>query len=78
MQAEQQLPQTHDHLQQTIPAQQEHCELVRELQAMQCACWNGSLSAELSGLDIQIYREDGGRIVPTAARHNRRNGADQV
>ena len=49
-QAEQQLAQKQAQLQQTIPAQQEHCQLVRELQAMQCACWNRSLSAELSGL----------------------------
>ena len=50
MQAEQQLTQAQEQLLQTIPAQQEHCQLVRELQAMQCACWNRSLSAELSGL----------------------------
>ena len=49
-QAEQQLAQAQEQLQQTIPAQQEHCQLVRELQAIQCACWNRSLSAELSGL----------------------------
>ena len=49
-QAEQQLTQAQAQLQQTIPAQQERCQLVRELQAMQCACWNRSLSAELSGL----------------------------
>ena len=50
MQAEQQLTQAQAQLQQTIPAQQEHCQLVRELQATQCACWNRSLSAELSVL----------------------------
>ena len=50
MQAEQQLIQAHEQLQQTIPAQQERCQLVRELQAMQCACWYRSLSVELSGL----------------------------
>merc|ERR1719345_63801 len=50
MQAKQQLAQAQAQLQQTIPAQQEHRQLVRELQAMQCACWNRSLSAELSGL----------------------------
>ena len=50
MQAEQQLAQAQAQLQQTIPAQQEHRQLVQELQAMQCACWNRSLSAELSGL----------------------------
>ena len=50
MQAEQQLAQAQAQLQQTIPAQQEHRQLVQKLQAMQCACWNRSLSAELSGL----------------------------
>ena len=50
VQAEQQLAQTQAQLQQTIPAQQGHCQLVQQLQAMQCACWNCSLSAELSGL----------------------------
>ena len=50
MQAEQQLIQAQEQLQQTIPAQQERWQLVRKLQAMQCACWNRSLSAELSGL----------------------------
>merc|ERR1712160_32851 len=50
LQVEQQLVYAQEQLQQTIPAQQEHCQLVRELQAMQCACWNRSLSAELSGL----------------------------
>ena len=50
MQAEQQLVQAHAQLQQTVPAQQEHCQLVRELQLTQRACWNRSLSAELSGL----------------------------
>merc|ERR1712195_391116 len=50
MQAEQQLTKARVQLQQTIPAQQERCQLVRQLQAMQCACWNRSLSAELSGL----------------------------
>ena len=50
MQAEQQLTQAQAQLQRTIPAQQEHCQLVQKLQAMQCACWNRSLSAELSGL----------------------------
>jgi hypothetical protein len=50
IQAEQQLAQTQAQLQQTIPAQQEHRQLVQKLQAMQCACWNRSLSAELSGL----------------------------
>ena len=49
-QAEQQLTQAQAQPQQTIPAQQERCQLVRELQAMQRACWNRSLSAELSGL----------------------------
>ena len=50
MQAEQQLSQAQAQLQQTIPAQQEHRQLVHKLQATQCACWNRSLSAELSGL----------------------------
>ena len=50
MQAEQQLTEAHAQLQRTIPAQQEHRQLVRKLQLMQCACWNRSLSAELSGL----------------------------
>ena len=50
MQAKQQLAQKQAQLQQTIPAQQEHRQLVRKLQLMQCACWNRSLSAELSGL----------------------------
>ena len=50
MQSEQQLAQAQEQLQQTIPAQQEHCRLVQKLQATQCACWNRSLSAELSGL----------------------------
>jgi len=50
MQAEQQLAQAQTQLQRTIPARQEHLQLVRELQLMQCACWNRSLSAELSGL----------------------------
>ena len=50
MQAEQQLAQAQAQLQQTIPAQQEHRQLVQKLQAMQRACWNRSLSAELSGL----------------------------
>ena len=50
MQAEQQLAQAQAQLQQTTPAQQEHRQLVRELQLAQCACWNRSLSAELSGL----------------------------
>ena len=50
VQAEQQLSQAQEQLQWTIPAQQEHCQLVRELQLMQRACWNRSLSAELSGL----------------------------
>merc|ERR1712166_1662127 len=49
-QAEQQLIQAEVQLQRTIPAQQEHRQLVRELQLTQCACWNRSLSAELSGL----------------------------
>ena len=49
-QAEQQLTQAEAQLQQTTSAQHEHCQLVRELQAMQCACWNRSLSAELNGL----------------------------
>merc|ERR1712195_195197 len=50
MQAEQQLAQAQVQLQLTMPAQQEHWQLVQQLQAMQCACWNRSLSAELSGL----------------------------
>ena len=49
-QAEQQLAQAQAQLQQTTPAQQGHRRLVQKLQAMQCACWNRSLSAELSGL----------------------------
>ena len=49
-QAEHQLVQAQAQLQQTIPVQQGHRQLVRKLQAMQCACWNRSLSAELSGL----------------------------
>ena len=49
-QAEQQLAQAQAQLQQTTPAQQGHWQLVRELQLMRCACWNRSLSAELSGL----------------------------
>ena len=49
-QANQQLANAEVQLQQTIPAQQEHQQLVRKLQAKQCACWNQSLSAELSGL----------------------------
>ena len=48
-QTEQQLAQAQAQLQQTIPAQQEHRQLVRKLQLTQCACWNRSLSAELSG-----------------------------
>ena len=31
-----------------------------------------------SGQDLEVQREDGGRIVPTAARHSQRSGADQV
>ena len=83
-QAEKQLAQAQEQLQQTIPAQHEHRLLVRKLQAMQCACWNRSLSAELSGpradsgQDLEVQREDDGRIVPTAARHSQRSGADQV
>merc|ERR1719345_526597 len=50
MQAKQQLAQAQEQLQQTTPAQQEHRQLVRELQLMQCACWNRSLSAELNRL----------------------------
>merc|ERR1711865_135378 len=50
MQADQQLVRAREQLQQTIQSQQERWQLVRELQAMQCACWNRSLSAELSGL----------------------------
>merc|ERR1712166_1043600 len=49
-QAEQQLTQAQEQLQRTVPAQQAHRQLVRELQLTQCACWNRSLSAELSGL----------------------------
>ena len=49
-QAEQQLAQTQVQLQQTIPAQQERWQLVQQLREMQRACWNRSLSAELSGL----------------------------
>ena len=49
-QAERQLTQAEVQLQLTIPAQQERLQLVRELQATQCACWNRSLSAELSRL----------------------------
>ena len=51
--AEQQLAQAQEHLQLTIPAQQEHWQLIRGLQATQRACWNRSLSIhsiELSGL----------------------------
>merc|ERR1712166_1194967 len=50
MQAEQQLIQAEVQLQQTIPAQQEHRQLVRELQLTQRACWNRSLSVELNRL----------------------------
>jgi hypothetical protein len=49
-QAEQQLTHAEVQLQQTIPAQQEHRQLVRELQLTQRACWHRSLSAELSRL----------------------------
>ena len=38
IQAEQQLAQAQAQLQLTIPAQQENRQLVRKLQAMQCAC----------------------------------------
>ena len=84
-QAEQQLAQTQAKLQQTIPAQQEHWQLVRKLQAMQCACWNRSLSAELSGLILGKTSRYNVRMVAVScpllhARHNQRvrNGADQV
>ena len=50
VQAEQQLAQAEAHLQQTIPAQQEHWQLIRELQVTQRACWKRTLTAELSGL----------------------------
>ena len=50
VQAEQQLAQAQAQLQRAIPAQQEHRQLVRKLQTTQRACWNQSLSAELSGL----------------------------
>ena len=50
MQAERQVSQAQAQLQQTVPAQQERRQLVQQLQAMQRACWNRSLSAELSGL----------------------------
>ena len=50
MQAGQQLAQAQAQLQHTIPAQQEHCQLVRKLHALCCACWDRPLSAELSGL----------------------------
>ena len=59
MQAEQQLAQAQVQLRQTIPAQQGHGQLVRKLQATQCACWNRSLSAELSGL-----------VLSTTSRYN--------
>ena len=49
-QAEQQLLQAQTQLQQITPARQKRWQLVRKLQAMQCACWNPTLSAELSGL----------------------------
>ena len=48
--ANQQLAQAQAQLQQAIPAQLERWQLVQKLQAMQRACWNRSLSAELSGL----------------------------
>ena len=50
VEAEQQLVQAQAQLQQTIPAHQEHCQLVLKLQALQGACWERSLSVELSGL----------------------------
>ena len=49
-QAETQLAQALAQIQRTIPAQQEHCQLVRKLQLMQRACWHQSLSDELSAL----------------------------
>jgi hypothetical protein len=49
-QAEQQLAKAEAQLQQTTPAQQEHRQLIQQLQTMQRAGWNRSLSAELSGL----------------------------
>ena len=51
MQAEQQLAQAQAQLRQTIPAQQERCQLVRELQAMQRACWNRTITS-LAGCTI--------------------------
>jgi len=50
VQAEQQLAQAQVQLQRTIPAQQEHWQLIRQLQEKQHACWNRSLSAELNRL----------------------------
>merc|ERR1712166_1510659 len=50
VQAEQQLAQAKVHLQQTASAQQERWQLIRKLQEKQHACWNRTLSAELSGL----------------------------
>ena len=86
-QAEQQLTQAQLQLQRTIPAQQAHCQLVRELQATQHACWNRSLSAELSGLILGKTSRYNVimRMVAVScpllrlpARHNERCGADQV
>jgi alpha-tubulin suppressor-like RCC1 family protein len=50
VQAEDQVAQAKAQLQQIMPAQQQHWQLVQELQAMQRACWNRSLSAELNRL----------------------------
>ena len=78
-QAERQLSQAQVQLQQTIPAQQERWQLVQQLQEMHRACWNRSLSAELSGLILgktsryNVRIPDGVRVVPTAARHSQRS-----
>ena len=50
VQAKHQLAQAQTQLQQTIPAQQQHLQLIRDLQSTQRACWSRKLSAELSGL----------------------------
>ena len=49
-QTEKRLAQAQARAQQKSPAQQDYCQLVRQLQTAQHACWNRSLSAELSGL----------------------------
>ena len=55
------------------------------MRRMQCACWNRSLSAELSGLILGKTSGYNVRMVAVScpllhARHNQRvrNGADQV